>query len=114
MTSLKGIGLRQQVYSESMAEAGPLCKRAEDLELLTTIISGSQLKTKLDTSINLKNINIFYQENSGDIRASELSFDTKSALKKAVKYLEEMCASVTMVDHNYLIKLLSKSARNFN
>ncbi|XP_011498813.1 PREDICTED: fatty-acid amide hydrolase 2-like [Ceratosolen solmsi marchali] len=95
MTSLKGIGMRQEEHLDSMAEAGPLCKRAEDLELLMTIMSGSLLNKPLNTPINLKNINVFYQESSGDIRASELSFETKNALKKATKYLEELCGSVT-------------------
>lgn len=100
MTSLKGIGLRKQEYLDSMAEAGPLCKRAEDLELLTKIMSGSLLKTSLDTPVNLNHLNIFYQESSGDLRASKLSPAAYNALMEAVRYLEEVSASTSKVNLN--------------
>lgn len=100
MTSLKGIGLRKEVYLDSMAEAGPLCKRAEDLELLTRIMAGSFLKTSLNTSVNLKDLNIFYQESSGDLRASKLSSAAHNALMKAARYLEQVTGSTTKVNLN--------------
>ena len=101
MTSLKGIGLRKEVYLDSMAEAGPLCKRAEDLELLTKIIAGPYLKASLDTSIELKNLNIFYQESSGDIRASKINSAAYHALLKAVKHLEQVTGSATKAYLNF-------------
>ncbi|KAJ8673613.1 hypothetical protein QAD02_004875 [Eretmocerus hayati] len=97
MTSLKGIGLRKQVYLESMAESGPICKKAEDLELLTRVFAGTFLKTPLDTRVDLKNLKIFYQESSGDIRASKLSSAALNALQKSVKHLEQLTRSATKI-----------------
>ncbi|XP_031786537.1 fatty-acid amide hydrolase 2 isoform X2 [Nasonia vitripennis] len=98
MTSLKGIGLRKKVYEDSMAEVGPLCKKAEDLELLTKILSGTFLKTSLDnSSVNLKDLNIFYQESSGDLRASKLSSAASKALSKAVRHFEQVTGNATKV-----------------
>lgn len=98
MISLKGIGLRKEVYPDSMAEAGPLCKKAEDLELLLKIISGPFLKHPLDSPVDIKKLNIFYQESSGDLRASKLSYATRNALAKAVKHLEQVTGSATKVN----------------
>lgn len=100
MTSLKGIGLRKKDYEDSMAEAGPLCKKAEDLELLTKVMSGTFLKTSLDSSVNLKDLNIFYQESSGDLRASKLSSAASKALSKAVRHFEQVTGNATKVGFN--------------
>ncbi|XP_058799780.1 fatty-acid amide hydrolase 2 isoform X2 [Phymastichus coffea] len=97
-TSLVGIGLRREACLDSMAEAGPLCKKAEDLELLLKVISGSYLKAPLDVnSVNLKNINIFYQENSDDIRASKLSCAARNALSRAIQHMEQITGCATKI-----------------
>lgn len=103
MTSLKGIGLRTKPYLDSMAEAGPLCKKAEDLELLTKIMIGPHIKISLDTDIDIKNVNVFYQENSGDIRASKLSSAARRALSKAVEHLEQVSGSAVKVGFNFFL-----------
>lgn len=97
-TSLKGIGLRKKDYLDSMAESGPLCKKAEDIELLMKIMCGSLLKDPIDVSnVNIKNLNIFYQENSGDIRASKLSYAARKALDKAVTHMQQLTGLATEV-----------------
>ncbi|XP_014210386.1 fatty-acid amide hydrolase 2-like [Copidosoma floridanum] len=97
MTSMKGIGLRKKDYLESMAEAGPLCKKAEDLEMLVKIFSGPLLKAPINTQIDLKKLHIFYQESSGDLRASQLSFAAHNAVIKAAKHFEQLTGSATKI-----------------
>lgn len=85
-----------------MAEAGPLCKKAEDLELLLKIIAGPHLRHSVDSSVDLRKLNIFYQENSGDMRASKLSYAAHNALMRAVKHLEQLTGSATKVSWRFL------------
>lgn len=98
LTPLKGIGLRQQDYPNSMAEAGPICKKAEDLIPLFKIFIGEKISLlNLDQAVDLKTLNIFYQESSGDIRASEVNGDMRAALLKAVRHFKEVTGSVTKI-----------------
>lgn len=98
LTSLKGIGLRDKYYPTSMAEAGPICKKAEDLAPFLKVLVGDKVsKLKLDEPVNLENLNIFYQLESGDIRASKVCRSMRSAFKKAVDHFEEITHSTTKV-----------------
>ncbi|XP_035728447.1 fatty-acid amide hydrolase 2-like [Vespa mandarinia] len=98
MTSLKGIGLRDRYYSDSMAEAGPICKKAEDLApFLKVLVGDKACKLKLDEPVNLKNLKIFYQSESGDIRASKVNYAMRATLRKAVDHFEEIAKSVTKI-----------------
>ncbi|KAF7380819.1 hypothetical protein HZH66_014195 [Vespula vulgaris] len=78
VTSLKGIGLRDKYYPESMAEAGPICKKAEDLAPFLKVL-------------------IFYQPESGDLRASKVNHAMRAALRKAVDHFEEITKSATKI-----------------
>lgn len=81
-----------------MAEVGPLCKKAEDLELLTNIIAIQHLQKPINAPKSIvKNCNIFYQENSGDLRASKVSKATHTALMKAVNHLKHLTGNSTKV-----------------
>lgn len=96
LTPVKGVGLRQDDYPNSMAEAGPICKRAEDLIPFLKVLIGEKVSLlKLDTVVDLKNLNIFYQESSGDLRASKVNSDMKVALLKAVHHFKEITGSAT-------------------
>ncbi|KAL2723008.1 fatty-acid amide hydrolase 2-like isoform X2 [Vespula maculifrons] len=98
MTSLKGIGLRDKYYPESMAEAGPICKKAEDLAPFLKVLVGDKIsKLKLDEPVNLKNLKIFYQPESGDLRASKVNHAMRAALRKAVDHFEEITKSATKI-----------------
>lgn len=98
MTSLKGIGLRDKYYPASMAEAGLICKKAEDLAPLLKVLVGDKVsKLKLDEPVNLENLKIFYQIESGDLRASKVSHAMRIALRRAVVHFERITDSVTKV-----------------
>ncbi|KAF7993866.1 hypothetical protein HCN44_011135 [Aphidius gifuensis] len=97
-TPLKGIGLRQDESSSSMAEAGPICKRSEDLlPLLKIMTHDDKLREALDTPVEIEKIKILYQEGSGDLRASKISPDMRAALSKAVKHLKDVTGSAEKI-----------------
>ncbi|KAF3420431.1 hypothetical protein E2986_12465 [Frieseomelitta varia] len=96
LTPLKGIGLRKENYPNSMAEAGPICKKAEDLiPILKTIIGEKASLLNLDAEVDIRCLNIFYQESSGDIRTSRVNWEMRTALLKAVQHFKEITGSVT-------------------
>ncbi|KAK2585700.1 hypothetical protein KPH14_010313 [Odynerus spinipes] len=98
MTPLKGIGLRKKDYPDSMAEAGPICKRAEDLAPFLKVLVGDKIsKLKLDEPVDLKSLNIFYQPESGDLRASKVNHAMRSALRRAVEHFQEITKSTTKI-----------------
>ncbi|XP_076751639.1 fatty-acid amide hydrolase 2 [Xylocopa sonorina] len=98
LTPLKGIGLRQNDYPDSMAEAGPICKKVEDLIPLLKVMIGEKVSLiKLDTTVDIKTLNIFYQESSGDIRASKVNCEMRAALMKAVQHFKEITGSATKI-----------------
>ncbi|KAG7189062.1 hypothetical protein KM043_008643 [Ampulex compressa] len=98
LTSLKGIGMRQQDNPHSMAEVGPICKRAEDLTPFLKVLIGDKVqKVKLDDPVDMKDLSIFYQESSGDIRASKVNKVMRNALLKAVNHFKELTGSATKV-----------------
>lgn len=98
MTPMKGIGVRQNEYPNSMAQAGPICKKAEDLIPFLKVIVGDKIsQLKLDDPVDLKSLNIFYQEESGDIRASKMNSAMLNTMKKVVKHLKELTGSATKV-----------------
>ncbi|XP_011305205.1 fatty-acid amide hydrolase 2 isoform X2 [Fopius arisanus] len=97
-TPLRGIGLRTEDSADSMAEAGPICKCAEDLlPLLKIMITDKDLKEKLDTPVNIKKVRVFYQEGSGDLRASRINPEMRAALTKVVQHLEKAADSVQRI-----------------
>lgn len=84
--------------TDSMAEAGPICKKSEDLDILMNIIGGSFIKQPIDaSSVDIKKLKIFYQESSGDIRASKVCGATRSALLKAARHMENQTGGATKV-----------------
>ncbi|KAK1120224.1 hypothetical protein K0M31_012591 [Melipona bicolor] len=98
LTPLKGIGLRKEDYPNSMAEAGPICKKAEDLISILKIIIGEKASLlNLDAEVDIRCLNIFYQESSGDIRTSSVNWEMRTALLKAVQHFKEITGSATKV-----------------
>lgn len=96
---MKGVGLRQTDYPNSMAESGPICKKAEDLVPFLKVLVGEKASLlKLDTVVDLKYLKIFYQESSGDLRASKVNSEIKTALLKAVQHFQEITGSATKVN----------------
>ncbi|XP_078037813.1 fatty-acid amide hydrolase 2 [Augochlora pura] len=98
LTPLKGVGLRKVDYSNSMAEAGPICKKAEDLAPFLKVLIGEKVSLlQLDAPVDIKKLKIFYQESSGDLRASKVNSEMKTALLKAVYHLKEVTGSATKI-----------------
>ncbi|KAK9295004.1 hypothetical protein QLX08_010540 [Tetragonisca angustula] len=98
LTPLKGIGLRKENYPNSMAEAGPICKKAEDLIPILKIIIGEKASLlNLDAEVDIRCLNIFYQESSGDIRTSTVNWEMRTALLKAVQHFKEITGSATKI-----------------
>ncbi|XP_053971085.1 fatty-acid amide hydrolase 2-like [Hylaeus volcanicus] len=98
LTPLKGVGLRKKDYLNSMAESGPICKKAEDIAPFLKVLIGEKVsRLQLDTVVDLKKLNIFYQESSGDLRASKVNSEMKNALLKCVYHFKEITGSATKV-----------------
>ncbi|KZC11579.1 Fatty-acid amide hydrolase 2, partial [Dufourea novaeangliae] len=98
LTPVKGVGLRQTDYPNSMAEAGPICKKAEDLAPFLKVLIGEKVSLlHLDTPVDVKKLNVFYQKSSGDLRASKVNSEMKCALRKAVHHFKEITGSATKI-----------------
>ncbi|XP_015181501.1 PREDICTED: fatty-acid amide hydrolase 2-like [Polistes dominula] len=94
VTSLKGVGLRNEYYPESMAEVGPICKFAEDLTPMLKVLVGEKISMlKLDDPVDVTKLRIFYQKSSGDIRTSRVCSSMRSAFDRTVKHFEEITKS---------------------
>lgn len=82
-----------------MAEAGPICKKAEDLVPLLKAFIGEKVSLlNIDAVVNLEDLNIFYQESSGDVRASKVNGEMRAALLKAVHHFKNITGSATKVN----------------
>lgn len=98
MTSLKGIGLRKKSYPESMAEVGPICKRAEDLIPLLKVLVGPKVtQLKLDDQVRLDKLKIYYQESSGELRVSKINPEMRAAMRKVVDHFKGITGNATKV-----------------
>ncbi|KAL6424912.1 hypothetical protein ACFW04_010053 [Cataglyphis niger] len=91
-----GIGLRENDYPDTMVAAGPLCKKAEDLApLLKVLISPNVHRLKLDEPVNVQKLKVFYQESSGDLRASKINRTMQATLIKVVQHFRKLTGSAT-------------------
>lgn len=98
VTPVTGIGLRENDYPDTMVAAGPLCRKAEDLmPFLKVLIGANVTMLKLDDPVNVRDLKIFYQENSGDLRVSKVNKAIRATLKKAVQHLKDFTGSATKV-----------------
>lgn len=98
LTPVAGIGLRENDYPDTMVAAGPLCKKSEDLvPLLKILISPNVHRLRLDEPVNIANLKVFYQENSGDLRASKINRTMQATLLKVVQHFRELTGSATKV-----------------
>jgi len=103
LTPLTGVGLREKDYSDTMCTVGPLCRKAEDLiPFLKVLVGPNVIKLNLDEPVNLKNLKVFYQESSGDLRASKVNNTMRATLMRAVQHFEELTGSATKVKSHIL------------
>lgn len=97
-TPLKGVGMRSVDFTSTMAEAGPICKRADDLiPLLKIIVSKTESRLKLDSPVDVKKLHIFYQEGSGDLRISMINAEMRDVFMKAVDYFRDLTGSAQKI-----------------
>ncbi|UYV83255.1 FAAH2, partial [Cordylochernes scorpioides] len=76
---------------EHYLTAGPMCRYAEDLELVLRCLAGSQWSAKLglDLPVSLADLKVFYMEgDGGNPCVSPLHPDVRSGLLKVLKYFE--------------------------
>ncbi|KAH0950874.1 hypothetical protein HN011_011884 [Eciton burchellii] len=98
LTPVAGIGLRKNDYPDTMVSVGPACRKTEDLVPFMKVLIGPNIsKVKLDEPVNVKNLKVFYQENSGDLRASKVSKAMRTALMKAVNHFKELTGSAEKI-----------------
>lgn len=98
LTPIAGIGLREKDYPDTMCTVGPICRKAEDLApFLKAVIGPNVTKLKLDEPVNLKTLKVFYQESSGDLRASKINSTMRVTLMKAVQHFRELTGSATKI-----------------
>ncbi|XP_071649227.1 fatty-acid amide hydrolase 2 [Temnothorax longispinosus] len=98
LTPMAGIGLREKDYVDTIAAVGPLCRKAEDLIPFMKVLVGPNVtKLKLDEPVNVKNLKVFYQESSGDLRTSSINGTMRATLKKAVQHFKELTGSATKI-----------------
>ena len=91
LTSIKGISFRTGLETHSMVCCGPMCKYAEDLDPFLRVLIGEKVKQlQLDSKVNLKDVHVMYAEESGDLRASSVTPETREAMMKAVRHLESV------------------------
>ncbi|XP_072763193.1 fatty-acid amide hydrolase 2-like [Anoplolepis gracilipes] len=120
LTPVAGIGLRETDYPDTMVAAGPLCKKAEDLAPLLKILIGPNVhRLKLDEPVNVKNVKVFYQESSGDLRASKVNKTMQATLLKVVQHFRELTGSATKIkipgsEYSYRLWRYWMTRENFN
>ncbi|KAI1730423.1 amidase domain-containing protein [Ditylenchus destructor] len=71
---------------------GPICRYAEDLELVYKIMLRNEMTTKhlnFEGTFDLKNISIFYVKELNDLLCEPLQSDVKESVKMAVKHFED-------------------------
>lgn len=120
LTPVAGIGLRENDYPDTMVAAGPLCKKSEDLApFLKILIAANVHRLTLDKLVNVKNLKVFYQESSGDLRASKINGTMRATLIKAVQHFRELTGSATKIkipgsEYSYKLWRYWMTRENFN
>lgn len=89
LTPIRGISFRTGLEKNSMVCCGPMTKCAEDLDPFLRVLIGDKVKQlQLDSKVNLKELHVMYAEESGDMRASSVTAETREIMLKAVRHLE--------------------------
>lgn len=91
LSPIRGISFRTGLETASMVCCGPMSKHAEDMDPFLRVLIGDKVKQlQLDSKVNLKELHIMFAEESGDLRASSVTPETKEAMLKAVHHLETL------------------------
>lgn len=104
-----GLGLRTEEIPESMVAAGPICKKAIDLEPALAVFAGNKAPLlSLGQKVNLDKLRVFYQEFSGELRSSTIDSAQRDALSRAVDHFRRLTGSakkIRMPGSEYSYKL---------
>lgn len=74
---------------DQFVSTGPMCRYADDLPLLTRVLSGkSAEKVPFQTKVNFRKVKIFYMEEFPGLLLSATN-DIKAAVRTAVKHFED-------------------------
>ncbi|GBN84790.1 Fatty-acid amide hydrolase 2-B, partial [Araneus ventricosus] len=66
---------------------GPMCRYAQDLPLLTRVLSDNDQRLQLDTKVNFRNVKVYYIEEFPGLLNATVP-DVKNAIRKAVRHFE--------------------------
>ncbi|PSN54905.1 hypothetical protein C0J52_01680 [Blattella germanica] len=110
LISTKGLTRRTGLEKHTMVSAGPMCKYAQDLTPFLQVLLGDNIsKFQLDSEVNLKDLQFFYMEKTGDLRASTVCEEMQNSLQKAVSHFNEISKmpvqKVSFSDMRYSFKL---------
>lgn len=95
---IRGIGLRTEENPESMVAPGPICKMAADLTPAMKVLAGEKIPVlRLDRAVDVTKLRVYYQESSGDMRASLVSGAQLDALRRAVGHLRTVTGSANKI-----------------
>ncbi|CAL1289238.1 unnamed protein product [Larinioides sclopetarius] len=73
---------------DQFVSTGPMCRYAQDLPLLTRILSNNSSKIPWDAKVDFRNVKIYYMEEIPDFLQRSTP-DIKKAVRKAVTHFEE-------------------------
>ncbi|XP_044759084.1 fatty-acid amide hydrolase 2 [Coccinella septempunctata] len=76
---------------QSFLGLGPMCRHAEDLAPLLKVLAGDKAaELRLDETVDVKDINIFYQEDdAGSLYVSPVNKEIRALFKKVSTYFEK-------------------------
>jgi fatty acid amide hydrolase 2 len=94
LTPTKGLTKRTGLEGNTMVTAGPMCRYAQDLLPFLRVLVGDNIsRLQLDAEVCLKDIQFFYMEESGDLRASSICEEMRHTLRRAVFHFQDLSRS---------------------
>ncbi|XP_063244073.1 fatty-acid amide hydrolase 2-A isoform X2 [Bacillus rossius redtenbacheri] len=91
ITPSKGFTLRTGKEKNSMMCVGPMCRFSEELAQFLKIIVGPNAdKLQLDKQVSVEDVQFFYVEASGDLRASRVGSDARDTMLRAVSHFSRL------------------------
>ncbi|XP_077485617.1 fatty-acid amide hydrolase 2-A-like [Amblyomma americanum] len=68
--------------------AGPMCRYAEDLELMFRVMAGQKAEElRLDSQVLLRNLKVFYMEDEGSFLLSRVKGECRKAVREVVDFI---------------------------
>uniref|UniRef100_A0A1E1XGT8 Putative amidase n=1 Tax=Amblyomma aureolatum TaxID=187763 RepID=A0A1E1XGT8_9ACAR len=68
--------------------AGPMCRYAEDLPLMLSVMAGEKAaELRLDSQVLLRNLNVFYMEDEGSFLFSRVKSECRKAVREVIDFI---------------------------